>query len=169
MRRGTGCIRRREAFGWGPYPIKATEGRATEGEAGSRATSFGRGKAAECVVEPDAFVDAKHFGWGPSPIAATEGRATEGEAGSRSTSFGRGKAAECVVEPDAFVDAKHLDGAPTPSRQPRAALQKAKPVPGPHPSAVVKRRNASWNRMHSSSEAFGWGPSPIAATEGRAT
>src|SRR5450756_680425 len=110
MRRGTGCIRRREAFGWGPCPIAATEGRATEGEAGSRATSFGRGKAAQCVVEPDAFVDAKH-----------------------------------------------LDGAPTPSRPPRAALQKAKPVPGPHPSAVVKRRNASWNRMRSSTRSIWMG------------
>src|SRR5450759_301543 len=66
MRRGTGCIRRREAFGWGPYPIAATEGRATEGEAGSRATSFGRGKEAECVVEPDAFVK-RGIRMGPLP------------------------------------------------------------------------------------------------------
>src|SRR5450759_5694123 len=113
MRRGTGCVRRREAFGWGPYPIKATEGRATEGEAGSRATSFGRGKAAECVVEPDAFVDAKHLDGAPPPSrpprAALQRSASKGEVqkaageGGLQRSAGKGRGTE--------------------GRPPRAALQ----------------------------------------------
>jgi len=65
------------AFGWGPYPIAATEGRATE--RGHRGPRY-RG-----VAEPDAFLK-RDIWMGPLPhrghrgprygTVATEGRAT---------------------------------------------------------------------------------------------